>query len=355
MNGIEQIIEGLAVPVIAVDENLTIVASNHLARQAFTDLEKPGGVEQFLEKTVGLKHLLVGTMTSGQISTTKIKAKAGYGSDYGVTMKNIGVVDGSDRPLVLITFEDRSGFRDLKAMRTGFVANVSHEIRSPLTAISGFVETLQGPAIEDVEVRTHFLELMAKEVTRMTNLVSDLLSLSKVEAKQRRVLKNTVLPNQVIDQAIESTISRAKKWGKRLIVDATPDLPAVMGRHDDLVRILINLLENAIHYGRDIGQVHLIARLEQGANPLGKPAIRIAVQDDGEGIPPEEIPNLTQRFYRVDKSRSRNMGGTGLGLAIVKHILVRHRGKMEIESTLGVGSTFTIFLPLAPMQKPLLS
>lgn len=347
MNEAEKIIEGLAVPVMAVNANLEVLAVNALATKAFDGVTLDGGFDDFLDRVDGLKKRLKATLKSGQPSKSKIKPKAGFRSDYTVTIKNIGTLGGHASPVVLMTFEDRSLSNDLKTMRVEFVANVSHEIRSPLTAISGFVETLQGPAVEDVAVRTRFLGLMGREVTRMTNLVSDLLSLSQVEAKQRSSLKNHVELGSVIEQAINSVSAMANKADKTLSVDVAPNLPVVMGRQDDLIRVLINLLENAIHYSRQHGEIHLTACVKRGDNPLGQDALMIAVKDDGEGIAAEEIPNLTQRFYRVDKSRSRNMGGTGLGLAIVKHILVRHRGELVIESILGQGSTFSVYLPLA--------
>ncbi len=347
MNEAKKIIEGLALPVIAVNANLEILAVNSLADHAFDGIGHEGGFADFLERVDGLKEHLKSTLESGQPSKTKVKPKAGYRSDYTVTIKNIGTLGGHASPVALMTFEDRTLSNDLKTMRVEFVANVSHEIRSPLTAISGFVETLQGPAVEDVAVRTRFLDLMGREVTRMTNLVSDLLSLSQVEAKQRRSLKNKVEIGSVIDQALSTVSATAKKHQKTLIADIAPKLPDVMGRQDDLIRVLINLLENAIHYSRQGGEINLTARVERDGNPLGQDALMIAIKDDGDGIAAAEIPNLTQRFYRVDKSRSRNLGGTGLGLAIVKHILVRHRGELVIDSVLGQGSTFTIYLPLA--------
>lgn len=351
MRQTERIIEGLAVPIIAVDAKLQFLAMNSLAKQAFSEDGGDFVFDHFVERIDGLQKLLEHTIESGRPSTTKIKPKAGFRSDYNVTLKNIGSLDSVASPVVLMTFEDRSLLNDLKAMRIGFVANVSHEIRSPLTAISGFVETLQGPAIDDAAVRTRFLGMMAKEVTRMTNLVSDLLSLSQVEAKERRVLKKKVDMISVIEQSVQSATPMAQKWGKSLSVTTDTEFPTVMGRQDDLVRVLINLLENAVHYSKQDGQIHLKAHVDRGDNPLGKNAVSISVTDDGDGIAANEIAFLTQRFYRVDKSRSRNLGGTGLGLAIVKHILVRHRGELVIESDLGQGSTFTIYLPLASKEE----
>lgn len=351
MSTVGKTIEGLAVPIIAVDANLQIHACNSLAQQAFTGLSAAGGFDSFIARIDGLKGVLLSTLKTGAPTIAKIKPKAGYRSDYSVTIKNIGHINEAGSTVLLMTFEDRSLFNDIKAMRIGFVANVSHEIRSPLTAISGFVETLQGPAINDVAVRERFLGLMAKEVTRMTNLVSDLLSLSQVEAKERHNLKKQVAMQPVIEQAVESIRPVANKLDKTLNVEIDGELPAITGRQDDLLRVLINLLENAVHYSRPDGQIHLLARVDTGANPLEEPAIAISITDDGEGIAAAEIPFLTQRFYRVDKSRSRNMGGTGLGLAIVKHILVRHRGELDIQSTLGQGAVFTIYLPLAWDEK----
>ena len=355
MDVLRKIIEGLAVPVIAVNAELRVIAMNNLAIQAFTGLEGKDGLDEFLTRVDGLRAVLQDTLEDAQPRITKIKPKAGYRSDYTVTLKNIGALGDVNSPVVLMTFEDRSLLNDLKTMRIGFVANVSHEIRSPLTSISGIVETLQGPAIEDVALRTRFLGMMEKEVTRMTHLVSDLLSLSQVEAKERRALKNRVDLASVIEQSVQTATAIARKRGKTLVVNGDANLPAVMGRPDDLIRVLINLLENAILYSRKDGKISLSTRIDCGKNPLEQDAISISVADDGEGIAADEIPFLTQRFYRVDKSRSRNMGGTGLGLAIVKHILVRHRGELVIESVVGEGSKFTIYLPLAGQEESSLS
>ncbi|MCI2400326.1 ATP-binding protein [Aliiroseovarius subalbicans] len=295
--------------------------------------------------------LLQKTLETGAETTTSLSIKAGFGTVFQMSIRRVPVVDRPDGIALVLTFEDRSSLLDVKAMRSDFVANVSHEIRSPLTAISGFVETLLGPARDDPAAQERFLQLMDKEVARMTNLVSDLLSLSRVEVKERRAPKKTVDPNQIILQAEEIAEAFARKHGKTLVVTTNGVLPEILGNHDDLVRVLINLFENAVTYSREGGEIRMSADVDCGDNPLNKTAIRISVCDQGEGIPAAEIPRLTERFYRVDKSRSRSVGGTGLGLAIVKHILLRHRGKLEIESTLGEGSEFRIYLPIAETSK----
>lgn len=341
MDSLSLILNAIAVPVLAVDAGFCLVAANPPAQFVFAEIQTEGGFDELLATAKGLRGLLQDALTTGE--RTKAKINVGERANYSVTAIPFACENG--QVTILATFEDRTGQADLKAMRQGFVANVSHEMRSPLTAISGIVETLQGPGIEDVDLRTKFLTMMAKEVTRMTSLVSDLLSLSQVEAKERLVLKKVQKPEISISQALETVATLATKHGKTLTWDLMPDLPEVIGRQDDLTRLFINLLENAILYSRENGRVSLIATIAPVNNPLKKDAILISVRDDGEGIAPQDIPQLTERFFRVDKSRSRHLGGTGLGLAIVKHILVRHQGKLTIESDIGKGSCFTVYLP----------
>lgn len=226
-------------------------------------------------------------------------------------------------------------------MRSDFVANVSHELRSPLTALYGFVETLQGPAKDDAEAHERFLALMATEAQRMARLIDDLLSLSKLESTER------VAPEELIDvglilhrvkAALQPIIKREQA---EVVLDLPETLPLVHGDLDALTQVFSNLIENAAKYGRPDSTVTVSAQVENGQT------LSIAITDQGEGIAAKHIPRLTERFYRIDKGRSRSKGGTGLGLAIVKHILMRHRGTLEIISELGIGSTFSALLPIA--------
>lgn len=343
------ILNGISVPVVALDRDLKVVSANQKADIAFANLALGITVDKAISKKKAFLKALDDVLESDVETTCVLRIKQGFGHEYLTTVQPVGSKDAE--PLLIITFQDQSPLKDAKTMRSDFVANVSHEIRSPLTAISGFIETLQGAAKDDPEAQEYFLSLMTKEADRMTNLVTDLLSLSQVEAKQRRVPKKSVDPNQIIAQAVASVTDLAEKRGKSLDVQIVDDLPNLAGQHDDLIRILINLLENGINYSKENASVILNAKAEGPENPLGVDAISISVQDQGEGIPAADIPRLTERFYRVEKSRSRNVGGTGLGLAIVKHILVRHRGTMVIDSTPGEGSTFRIYLPLGNPTK----
>lgn len=245
--------------------------------------------------------------------------------------------------LVLVTFEDQTARREAGQMRQDFVANVSHELRTPLTALIGFIETLRGAARDDAEARARFLDTMAREANRMNRLVADLLSLSRVESVERMRPTQTVDLASVLGSVVRALRPLAEEHGAKLEL-ARADAPALVpGDPDQLSQVFTNLVENAVKYGAKTVTVSL-RRNDETAGLRG-PALEVRVADDGEGIDPVHIPRLTERFYRVDNHRSREMGGTGLGLAIVKHIVNRHRGRLKIESDVGQGSRFTVALP----------
>jgi two-component system phosphate regulon sensor histidine kinase PhoR len=247
---------------------------------------------------------------------------------------------------VLVTFLDTTPVREADQMRRDFVANVSHELRTPLTALLGFIETLKGAARDDAPARERFLGIMEGEAERMNRLVRDLLSLSRVEEAERMRPTDPVEITGLVASVALTLAPMAEAQGVTLTVETLPEPLDVPGDDDQLRQVLSNLVENAIKYsGRGAAVTLSLHRSELDAL-LRAPAVTIAVRDTGEGIDPVHIPRLTERFYRVDSHRSREMGGTGLGLAIVKHIVNRHRGRMRIESEPGQGSTFTVILPL---------
>jgi two-component system phosphate regulon sensor histidine kinase PhoR len=246
----------------------------------------------------------------------------------------------------LVTFLDTTPMREADQMRRDFVANVSHELRTPLTALLGFIETLKGAARDDAKARERFLGIMEGEAERMNRLVRDLLSLSRVEEAERMRPTDPVEITGLVTSVALTLAPMAEAQGVTLAVENLPAPLDVPGDDDQLRQVLSNLLENAIKYsGRGSAVTVSLRQSEQDAL-LRAPAVAVAVSDTGEGIDPVHIPRLTERFYRVDSHRSREMGGTGLGLAIVKHIVNRHRGRMRIESEPGRGSTFTVILPL---------
>lgn len=248
---------------------------------------------------------------------------------------------------VIASFEDTTHMQQVGLMRRDFVANVSHELRTPLTAVLGFIETLQGPAKDDPKARERFLGIMQNEAERMNRLVNDLLSLSRVEAEERVRPTKTVDLAIIVAGALETLRPIANSYDVKFSMENTADAANVLGDPDQLTQVFANLFENAVKYGRKPGQVTIRISHNDHEPMLRAAAIRVDVQDDGEGIDLIHIPRLTERFYRVDGHRSREQGGTGLGLAIVKHIVNRHRGRLRITSEKGRGSCFSVILPAA--------
>lgn len=248
---------------------------------------------------------------------------------------------------VVLSFADLSHIRAAEQIRSDFVANVSHELRSPLTSISGFIETLQGPAQNDEVARSKFLDLMRQEAGRMDRLIGDLLSLSKVEGDSRVRPKAEV---NIVDLAsrVKAMLShQASERNSEIDLHSAAKEMLVVGDDDQLMQVLRNLTENAIKYGAPGAPVRIeLEQMDSAPGVMGG-VLSIAVKDQGPGIDRRHLPRLTERFYRVDDGRAREKGGTGLGLAIVKHIVQRHRGRLLIESAIGEGSTFTVLLPLA--------
>lgn len=250
-------------------------------------------------------------------------------------------------PLVLIQFHDLTAVRRAEELRADFVANASHELRTPLAAVVGFIDTLRGHAKNDPEARERFLEIMSVESSRMRRLIDDLLSLTRIELNEHNPPSGEVDVVMLVRDATAALAPLADADKVRIRVQDHDSL-TVVGDHDELMQVFQNLLHNAIKYGRAAGEVRVkFGRSETHGKREGAGQVFVAVEDEGEGIPRDVIPRLTERFYRVDIKRSRERGGTGLGLAIVKHILNRHRGRLHVESTLGQGSTFTVFLPAA--------
>lgn len=247
---------------------------------------------------------------------------------------------------VLVFFEDRTPLEEASERRSEFVANVSHELRTPLTAIAGFIETLRGPARDDAEARDRFLIIMERETRRMNRLVDDLLSLARVEDLERvRPLEDVNLA-ALLASVIRGLAPQAEARSVTLDLAVCDSAVTMPGDADQLTQVFANLVENAIKYGREGGTVRVALDRVDNAQILKGPGLRVTVSDEGEGIDPRHLGRLTERFYRVDSHRSRDMGGTGLGLAIVKHIVSRHRGRLRIESVIGRGSVFSVYLPL---------
>ena len=251
---------------------------------------------------------------------------------------------------IAAVLSDRTRERALERMRADFVANASHELRTPLASLIGFIDTLRGPAADDPPAQARFLHIMAEQAGRMNRLIDDLLSLSRIELTEHQQPQGRVHLGELVRWVAASFEPQINARGLQVVLALDPEPPAVPGDEDQLAQVLHNLLENAVKYGREGGTVRVsTAVVAPGARWPVRPGVTLAVSDDGHGIATEHLPRLTERFYRVDRGRSRAVGGTGLGLAIVKHIVNRHRGQLVIDSKEGEGSTFTVWLPLHPL------
>jgi|SRR5579862_313713 len=246
--------------------------------------------------------------------------------------------------ILLMTFNDLSPLRRVEEMRADFIANASHELRTPLAALLGFIETLQGSAKDDATARGKFLAIMQGQATRMARLIDDLLSLSRIELNAHLKPNTPVDLGPIVRQVADGLQTLARDRGVEIKVTAPATPQMVLGDRDELIRALENLVENALKYGAAGKRVDVT--LSRGLTRGGIAEAQVAVRDYGPGIAPDHLPRLTERFYRVDVADSRAQGGTGLGLALVKHVLNRHGGRVSIESTRGVGATFTMHLPL---------
>lgn len=245
---------------------------------------------------------------------------------------------------IYVLLADRTRERSLEKMRADFVANSSHELRTPLASLIGFIETLQGPAADDPESQKRFLGIMAEQAARMQRVIADLLSLSRIEISEHQPPEEIIDIKPLLERIIAAMepISAANNTSIRM---ETRPLPMVPADADQLAQVFTNLLDNAIKYGKKNGCIKVLAQPSDNDPRFMQNGVVVSVRDDGAGIPREHLPRLTERFYRVDKGRSRAVGGTGLGLAIVKHAVNRHRGRLLVESVEGEGSEFTIWLP----------
>ncbi len=251
----------------------------------------------------------------------------------------------------VITMNDITELKSVEQMRADFVANASHELRTPLASIKGFVETLLGPAKDDEVAREEFLKIMLEQADRMQQLIGDLLSLSKIEMNAHSVPTEPADIGNIVRREVESNKRAAGDKNQRLLVTVQENLPMVKGEANELTQVAHNLISNAIKYGYAdsdvVVTVKVTAELPQDLNMRNlSRVVCLSVKDQGDGIPKQHLPRLMERFYRVDSARTRQVGGTGLGLAIVKGIVARHRGAITIDSVVGEGSNFTVFLPL---------
>ena len=329
-------------PLVLFDTDGTILYVNYAAREAFPPLARDTSL-YLCFRSPEMHSLIQGIIADGQARSTDYLERLPLERWYRASVMTFETAKGEADCFILI-FRDQTELRRIDRMRSDFIANASHELRTPLASLRGFIETLQGPARDDAGARERFLGIMQTQADRMSRLIDDLLSLSRLEMKAAIPLKERVDVGQIVCHVVETLAPMASGVG--VTIDwVKPDHPVwLSGDRDELIQVFQNLIENACKYGQ-AGKRVVVTLDEQSSENSPTDGLRgfsVSIEDFGPGIPAEHLPRLTERFYRVDVDSSRAHKGTGLGLAIVKHILTRHRGRLTVRSQLGEGSVFTV-------------
>jgi len=328
----QQLAAQLPDPLIIFDHEGTILYVNPAANGAFGPLAR-GGTLLLHFRAPEMQTLVQSVMSDAQAGSIDYSERVPVERWYRATVLRLDQ-GGSDRQY-LLSFRDLTEAHRLERMRSDFIANASHELRTPLASLSGFIETLRGPARNDAVARDNFLEIMQKQAERMARLIDDLLSLSRIEMKAHIAVKDQVDLTIVLNHVVDTLRPLATHLDIEIERHIDPGPVMVLGDRDELTQVFQNLLENACKYGQSGKKV--VVELKNNGE-----GIKATIQDFGPGIPEEHIPRLTERFYRVNIETSRAQKGTGLGLAIVKHILTRHRARLVVRSRVGEGSSFTV-------------
>ena len=333
----DAILKSMAEGVLAVDHQMRIMFCNQSLAHAL-GLRTPVEENTPLVGVVrdpALLGLISGVLVSGEPEGRKLQFT---GEDSSVFEAYASPLDVPPHRGALVILHDITGLERLERIRRDFVANVSHEMRTPLTAIRGYSETLLGGALADTEYNRRFVEIIQAHAIRLNNIASDLLTLSDLESGRRDVEPGPISVEEAVNTAMLTVEAEARVRGVNLVRGPVRDA-IITGHALRLEQALVNLLDNAVKFNSSGGE----ARIEAGTASDGR--IFIAVSDTGRGIPSDDVPRIFERFYRVDKARSREVGGTGLGLSIVRHVVERMEGTIKVESRLGKGSTFTISFP----------
>jgi two-component system phosphate regulon sensor histidine kinase PhoR len=333
----ESILASMVEGVLAVDNRLQVIFCNDpLARVLGAKAPVAEGTPVLdLVRDPTLVNLLTQVIATGESVKHKIQLSSGEGKSFEAQAAPLAM---PERRGAIVILHDITDLERLERVRKDFVANVSHELRTPLTAIRGYAETLLTGALSDTENNRRFVEIIQSHAIRLNNIAADLMVLSELESGRPAAEPEMVSVRAAVEMALATLESEARVRGVKLVCDEPGDY-FVMGHKIRLEQALVNLLDNAVKFNKPGGE----ARIESGVTADGQ--VRIVVADTGSGIPSDDLPRIFERFYRVDKARSRAVGGTGLGLSIVKHVVERMNGTIHVESQLGRGSTFTISIP----------
>ena len=338
------ILESMAEGVVALDPDQRVLRANSRAAECLGITAAPAPGTPFIEvaRLPEISAVVRGALAGQTTTEIDVTLPGAAGRVLSVAAAPIRTAAGGPRGAVIV-LRDVTVMRRLERMRLDFVANVSHELRTPLAAMSSAMETVQSLGEEDPRAREQMVDVALRHAKRLGAIVDDLLALSQIESEGDRLERASVPLLRALRQAAASVAPAAAAAGVTVTLPRDAEDVRVMGHDGRLEQVWVNLLSNAVKYNRSGGAV----TVEVAPEPAAREAC-VTIRDTGQGIPADAIPRIFERFYRVDKGRSRDQGGTGLGLAIVKHIVRAHRGRIEVESEPGAGSTFRVRLPLAP-------
>jgi len=336
-SGIQAALSGMVEGVIAVDRDTKIISLNHAVETMFNIRKEEAQGRLFLEA--------IRNNDIAEVINTVLQKKEAFSKELALVWPVRKIFQVSASPIFedsringcIVVLHDITEIRKLEQVRRDFIANASHELKTPLTSIKGFIETLLEGALEDKENSRHFLQIIRDHANRLDALVNDLLKISGLESHAVPLEKEKTGLRILVDDILSGFKSQLKKKGIASVNDLSPDLSPFVDRNK-IEQVFTNLIDNAIKFNRQGGGLKIYAQ-DSGKD------VKVAVEDSGIGIPAKDIPRIFERFYRVDKARSRELGGTGLGLSIVKHIVELHGGSVGVESTEGFGSKFYFTLP----------
>lgn len=336
-NDISKILDKLPFACISIAKNKKVLYFNYEAKKKFIFLKENIKIDNIIESEELNEKIdnSFATNKENNINFTPLNFQDSFFDANMVFLEN-------DKKELTIFFTDESLKRGYEKMRTDFIANVSHELRTPLSSIIASVETIQNNANNDKTAQIKFLESMGKQAWRMSRLVEDLLTLSKIESDDKELHFESINVADLVQGVVDNLYNKADKKNIKIRIIKNTDKLNVKADYDAMMQVFINLLDNAINYSKENSNITI--NFDEETNNY-KLYLKISITDEGDGIEQKYINRITQRFYRVDKNRSRMQGGTGLGLAIVKHIIQRHQGELEIKSKVGIGSTFSALFP----------
>ena len=361
-------------PVLVLDAEMRVVLANQAAQEIFGAIDKNDRISAVIRTPSVVEAIgnVLDSAVNQMVDYSDLVPVERHYRAHIMPVESDSGAKGMPNKYAVLVLHDLTEIKRSEQMRADFVANASHELRTPLASLAGFIETLRGHAREDEAAREQFLSIMQVQAERMGRLIEDLLSLSRIEMNEHVVPEGAVDLLDIAKDVVDAMAPKAREANAKLVVtcegkpitqDAASPHGTVIGDRDELIQVVQNLVDNAIKYGRrggtvtvDLGPAATGQSVAENGSQKGVPAttfasdkaLYVSVQDEGDGISRQDLPRLTERFYRVDVKHSREVGGTGLGLAIVKHIVNRHRGWLTIDSTLGQGSKFTVFLPAPP-------